>query len=473
MDGRFVIRGAQVVAPWGVVDADVEVRDGRIHAVGSLDAGDAPPFDAGGLILTPGGIDPHVHFENPSWGTVTAHDFRTGTQAAALGGTTTIIDFAFPEQGESPATAVERRRGAAEGRAVVDFGLHACVFSGDDASLRSVDTAIEMGASSVKVFMAYSHAGWMLDDGAMLEVMERIAHAGGVLCVHAENDAILQHRIRRCVEQGDMAPSAHGRSRPPLVEAEAIGRVTRLASATGCRVYVVHVSSALGVEAVRAARATGWGVYAETCPHYLVLDESLLDGPQGARYVVSPPLRHLPDQQRLWAALADGTLDAVGSDDAAYFDEHKLRGAGDFRRVANGLPGAQIRMPLLFSEGVVRRRLALERFVELTAAAAARIFGLYPRKGAIAPGSDADLVLWDPRQEWTPDTAAMHTPIEYTCYESMRLTGRPVNVWSAGRLVVEGGELADIGAGGRFRARATERLALERAGHVGTPGPVR
>ena len=452
----WVITGGRVVLPTGVHRIDIGINNGTIESIfapGTEVSADRR-FDAGGRYVIPGGVDAHVHFENPSMGTTTAHDFRMGTEAALLGGTTTVIDFAFQREGESLLAAIARRRRDADPQVVCDYGLHGCLTSPDTRSIDEIPEAVTLGMPSVKFFMTYREEGWAVSDAQLLAAMRHLAKTGGTALVHAENDELLQVGIETCRESGDLSPGGHARSRPALLEAEAIQRAVLYARESGCRLFVVHVSSESGVEAVRAGQGHVAPVLAETCPHYLAFDDSVLDGPMGHRYVMSPPLRPAGNPEALWRALDEGSLQSVGSDDAAYFEEFKLRGKTDFRKIANGVPGVQIRLPLLFSEGVLKRGMAMDRFVEVTCTEPARIFGLFPKKGVVAVGSDADLVVLDDSVTWEPTVETMHTSIEYTLYEEMTLRGRPTHVWRRGELVVEDGELNAAPGSGRLVRRA-------------------
>lgn len=451
----LVIANARVAHSGGIELADVAVAGGTVVAVaapGTL-SGAAELVDGAGMLLLPGGVDPHVHFENPSWDTATAHDFGLGTEAAALGGTTTIIDFAFQNPGETPLEAIERRRALADPKVVVDYSLHGTV---TDVSQRSVDglpALMAAGCPSVKIFMTYSTSGWMVPDAELLKIMRHLHARGGTLLVHAENDGIVEACRHECVERGDMAAGAHARSRPKVAEVEAIRRVLTFAEETGCRTYIVHLSTGAGLEAIKEARGRGVDVHTETCPHYLMFDSSALETADGPRYVMSPPLRSADDREALWAGLSSGDIAALGSDDAAYIQEDKSRNVNDFREIPNGVPGVQVRTAVAHSAGVVAGRLTLERFVDAVAAKPAQLFGLWPRKGVIQPGSDADLALWDPRDVWRGDLESIHTNIGYTCYEDVEFTGRPRHVWSRGRWVVRDRALVAERGTGRYLER--------------------
>jgi dihydropyrimidinase len=451
----LLIRGGTVVTPWGAVTADVGVANGRIHDIAVAPSGIAAraTVSAEGQLVLPGGVDPHVHFENPSMGTVTTHDFGLGTEAAALGGTTCVIDFAFQAPGETPLETIKRRREIADPKVVIDYGLHGCITRTDERSLADLPAMIEYGCPSTKVFMVYRQEGWMVDSGHLLDLMRRMAAQGGTLLIHAENEELLEWGIADQVGKGQMSAFGHARSRPDVVEVEAIRRGIYFSRETRCQLFVVHMSTAGGVAAVREGQRAGAPVTAETCAHYLVLDESYLARPDGHRYVMSPPLRPRAEQATLWEGLRDGTIAGVGSDDATYFEKDKIRGRDDFRQIANGIPGVQVRLPMIYSQGVRGGRLTLERFVDAVSTQPAKLFGLYPRKGVLAPGSDADIVIFDPDVAWRPTVNEMHTNIEYTCYEDFELTGRPRDVWSRGVQVVRAGELTGRRGHGQFIAR--------------------
>lgn len=451
----LLVSGGTVVTPSGASCLDLAVQGERIAALLAHPSGIGArrQVDARGKLVLPGGVDPHVHFENPSMGTATAHDFEVGAIAAACGGTTTVIDFAFQAPGETPLQTLRARRRAADGKAAVDYGLHACITRPDAAALAEFPAIFEFGAPTFKALMTYKQEGWIVEDGPLFEIMKRVAALGGMLGVHAENDSLVQWGIEKCVAEGDFSARAHARSRPGIVEAEAIRRSIFLASQAGCPLYIFHMSSAVGLAAVREARQGGQRVHAETCGHYLVFTDEALDGAKGYRLVMSPALKTAGDRLALWEGLADGSIECVGSDDAAYYERFKLRGLEDFRKIANGVPGVEIRLPLLYSEGVAGGRLTLDRFVEAVASRPARLFGLYPRKGALAVGSDADLVIFDPHVRWKPTVEALHTPIEYTCYEDVELQGKVQHVWLRGRPVVEDGAFVGEKGGGRFLAR--------------------
>lgn len=451
----LLITGGTVVTPWGSAEADVGVLGGKVHDLAAAGSGLAARevVSASGCLVLPGGVDPHVHFENPSMRTVTTHDFGLGSEAAALGGTTCVIDFAFQTPDESPLETIVRRRALADPKVVIDYGLHGCITRTDERSLADLQAMVEYGCPSTKVFMVYRQEGWMVGDGHLLEIMGRMAALGGTLCIHAENEELLEWGIADQVGKGNLSALAHARSRPPVVEAEAVRRGIYFSLETGCQLFIVHMSTGGGVQAVREGQARGAQVAAETCAHYLVLDESFLARSDGYRYVMSPPLRPVEHQEVLWEGLRDGTVASLGSDDASYFEKDKIRGVGDFRQIANGIPGVQARIPVVYSAGVRRGRMTLERFVDAVATQPAKLFGLYPQKGVLAPGSDADIVIYDTESKWWPTPATMHTNIEYTCYEDFELTGRPLHVWSRGRQVVRDGKLVGTRGWGRFIAR--------------------
>lgn len=457
----LIISGGKVVTPLGGTILDVAIRGDRIAALlehpSHADA--THSVDARGMVVMPGAVDPHVHFENPGMGYVTDHTFAEGSVAAACGGTTSVIDFAFPDvkNGETPLNSLRQRRRTADPQVAIDYGLHACMLRPDEEALNQIPEVISFGSPSFKVFTLYEDLGWFVDDGALTDLMTRLADLGGMLVVHAENETMVKRGTAQVVAAGDLGPGGHARSRLPMVEAEAIRRCIYLARETQCPLYVLHMSTAAGLAEVKAGLQTRQALYSETCAHYLFHSLDILDTQLGYRYLVSPPLRPRGNQEALWLGLADGSIDAVGSDDAAYHEETKLPGSADFRRSASGLPGAEIRVSFIYSEGVMKGRLSLERFVDAVSTRPAAIFGLYPTKGVIAPGSDADIVIIDPSVRWTPTLDAMHTSIEYTCYEGLELQGKVTDVWSRGRHIVASSQFVGEQGWGKFLSRPLSR----------------
>jgi dihydropyrimidinase len=434
-----VIRGALCVLPDGPAVADVGVGGGSIAAIagaGELDARRVIPAE--GMVLIPGAIDPHVHLRTRFGDWVTRDDFWTGTVPAAVGGTTTIIDFAIPVPGETAASAFERCRAEARSSAAVDYALHACVTrEAFAASLEELASLRAAGVRSVKVFSAYrSTIGLTLDE--IDQVLRRAAELDLLVLVHAEANDVIEAAISEQVAAGRLGPRGHAASRPAHAEAAAIDAISELAAERAARVFFVHVSSADGVEAVRRARRRGRAVNAETCTHYLFLDDSVYDRPDGELWVCSPPIRSRADQRALWSALEDGTLDLVSTDHNCFDRSQKLAHRGDFRLTPNGLPGVELRLPLLLG-AIAAERLSWANLARLTSEMPARIFGLWPRKGALAEGSDADLALIDPGG--STDLGATHMATDYSPYAGSA-PGVVAGTWVRGRRLFGDGRFA-------------------------------
>ena len=460
-----LIRNGTVLTDSGRVAADVHVEDGVITRVGQ----GLPPradtvLDASGLYVMPGGIDAHTHLDMPAGDITSTDDFETGTIAAAHGGTTTIIDFATPEPGESLRAALDTWKAKAEGKAVIDYGFHVVVREwGPQTAAEMTDLASREGVTSFKMFMAYP-GRLMVDDGAIFRALMAARDAGGLVMVHAENGGVIEVLAAEALRRGETAPGVHALTRPPRAEAEAAARAVALAEIAGAPVFIVHLSSAEALEAVREGRQRGVAVFAETCPQYLCLSDQEYGrgGFDAAKFVMSPPLRPAPHQDALWRGLAARELDTVGTDHCPFgFNDppHKQRGRGDFSKIPNGAPGIETRLMLLWDAGVRTGRITPERFVEITAAAPAKIFGLWPRKGAIAEGSDADIVLWDPDRTVTLSAATHHMRVDYSLYEGRAVTGAPDTVLSRGEIIVGRGAFFGRKGRGRFLRRAASSPA--------------
>jgi dihydropyrimidinase len=459
----LLIRGGTLVDASRSTSGDLLVRDGRIAAAGAIatdEAGDATVLDAHGLLVMPGGIDTHTHLAHPidRMGISTADDFYTGTVAGACGGVTTIIDFALQRKGDSLPDVMERRVAEAGADAVIDFGLHMIVTDVRDDVIDQIPTLIEDGHPSFKIYMTY--ADKVVPDDDLMRVLEATAEHGGLVYLHCENDCAVRHLIHRFREAGHTGPMYHARSRPPQVEAEATNRAIMLAEVVGAPVCIAHVTSAQAAAHVADARGRSAAVAAETCPQYLVLtEERYRNGGdfEAGKYVCSPPLRPGGHPEALWGHLADGSIQQVSSDHAPFrFADQKTQGRDDFTRIPNGLPGIETRLPILFSEGVSEGRISANRFVEITATNPAKIFGLYPRKGSLEVGADADVVLFDPRREVTIDHADLHSAVDYSPFQGMRIKGMPVVTISRGEVVARDGEAV----GERGRGRRVERSAI-------------
>jgi dihydropyrimidinase len=452
---RILFRHGTVVNADGQRRADVLVDGERIAAIGDRLTGPADrSIDAAGRLILPGGVDVHTHLDMPMGDLTTSDDFESGTIAAACGGTTTVVDYATQARGGTLADALAAWQARASGRAVVDYGFHLCISDLRPDVEAELAAMVDAGVPSFKVFMAYPDR-LMLNDGEIFRVLRRAAALGARVCLHAENGHVIDVLVREAVARGQTAPAFHARTRPARAEAEAVHRGIALAEMAGADLYVVHLSSAEALAEVAAARRRGLPVLAETCPQYLFLSEEAYDGPgfEGAKFVMSPPLRARRTQDALWRGLAAGTLDTVATDHCPFLLADKARGRDDFSRIPNGAPGIEHRLLLLFDGGVSAGRLSLERFVEITSSAPARIFGLAPRKGAVAEGADADLVVFDPDATTTISADTHHMRVDYNPYEGRVLAGAIDLVLARGEVVVDRGRFVGTPGRGRYLAR--------------------
>lgn len=444
----IVIRNGTLITPGGVFPADVGVAGERIAVLGKELPG-RMELDATGCYVLPGAIDPHVHLQMPVGGHVSADDFASGTVAAACGGTTTVIDFVEPAGGELFLDALAARRAEAGGRVAVDYGLHMTVPTWHAAHPEALDELPEViaaGVSSFKFYLAYE--GLLLNDVQLYTALRAVAAVGGLPIIHCENGPLCEQLRAEALAAGHTAPRYHAFTRPPRQEAEAVSRAMDIAALAGSPLYVVHVSCAEAVTRIAAARARGEPVYGETCPHYLAMTASAFDGPHGERFVGSPPLRSKADQSALWDALAQGDLDVLSTDHCPFTAGEKA-GHADFTAIPGGLPSIEARLSLAYTLGVRAGRLTLERWGEVCCTAPARLFGL-TNKGYLAPGFDADLVVFDPQAEVVLSVESLHERVDWTPYEGMRLQGWPRHVLSRGRVVVRDGTFVGQLGWGRF-----------------------
>jgi dihydropyrimidinase len=431
--------GGLVVTPDGVRGGDIDLKEGRIAALRPPGVAGRDALDAHGCYVLPGGVDPHTHL---------LADIASAARSAAFGGTTTAISFTLPQEGESPAEAVVRARDELVPRAVVDVALHAYVSAPDRLTREDVEEAAALGVTGVKLFTAYPELGLQASDRTVYETMRAASRLGLPVLVHCENGGLIAALVDELLAAGRRDVRAFADSRPPETEVEAIARVLAIAELAGGRVYIVHISTAGGVDAIREARRRGVEVTAEACAHHLALDASVYDRPDPERYLTVPPLRPRENRESLWAAVRDGTLDTIGSDHAqARFQPEPQ--TDDFTGLAYGLAGVEARFPVVLSEGRARG-VPLERLAELLATGPARAFGLYPSKGVVAPGADADLVVWDPDAEWTVERSSFGDGAGDSPYEGLRIRGRIRHVIRRGELLVAEGELQGDASGGRF-----------------------
>jgi len=406
--------------------------------------------DATGLLLLPGGIDAHTHLDMPFGGTNSADDFLTGTRAAAIGGTTTIVDFAIQARGTKMRTALDTWWKKAEGKVCIDYGLHMIVTDLPDAGLEDMDDLVREGVASFKLFMAYPNV-LMVDDATIFKAMRQTAKNGALICMHAENGSVIDVIVQQALAEGKTAPIYHALTRPTVAEAEAVHRAIAMAEMAGVPVYIVHLSSEDALNQVREARDRGLPAFAETCPQYLLLslEDNMVDkGWEGAKYVFTPPLREKRNQPKLWEGLRQDNLQVVSTDHCPFcFEDQKALGKGDFTKIPNGGPGIENRLQLLHHHGVGSGNMTLNRFVELVSTAPARIFGMYPKKGVLGSGSDADIVLWDPDASHTISAATHHMRVDYSMFEGFKVRGNARDVYSRGELIVSKGQF--IGKPGR------------------------
>jgi dihydropyrimidinase len=453
-----LIRNGTVVTARETRAADVRIEGGRITEVGtSLPANPADhAIDASGMYVMPGGIDAHTHLDMPLGDIVSTDDFETGTRAAAFGGTTTIVDFAIQERGTRMRDALDTWWKKAEGRATIDYGLHMIVTGLGGAGLEDMDDMVGEGVASFKLFMAYPNS-LMVDDATIFKALSRTAKNGALICLHAENGGVIDVLTARALAEGKTAPIYHALTRPPLAEAEAVHRAIAIAEIAGAPVYIVHVSSEDALEQVREARDRGVPVFAETCPQYLLLSIEDLERPnfEGAKYVLTPPLRPKEHQGKLWDGLKHDQLQVVSTDHCPFcFADQKTLGKDDFTKIPNGGPGIENRMQLIYHYGVNSGKLSLNRFVETVSTAPARIFGLYPKKGEIAPGSDADVVIWDPNAAHTISARTHHMRVDYSMFEGFEVRGNARTVLSRGEVIVDGGRFLGKAGRGHYLKRA-------------------
>jgi dihydropyrimidinase len=461
---RTLITNGTIVTSEGSQEADLLIEDETIAAIGAGLSGAGmtadETIDAAGKYVIPGAIDVHTHMELPFGGTFAKDTFETGTRAAAFGGTTTVVDFAVQSRGKSLREGLDAWHAKAEGNAVADYGFHMIMSDVNDDTLAEMDQLVSEGVPDFKLFTAYPGVFYS-DDGAIFRAMQRTAKNGGLIMMHAENGMAIDVVAADEVAAGHTDPYYHGVARYPIFEGEATNRVIRLAEAAGVPVYIVHLSAREALDEVRAARDRGAKTFAETCPQYLFLSlDDMKHGFDGAKFVCSPPLRPADHQAELWTGLVKDDLQLVSTDHCPFdFHGQKDLGKGDFRKIPNGLPGVEDRVDLIHDGGVVGGRITKERWVEIVSTAPARLFGMYPRKGTIAVGSDADVVVYDPTATRTISAKTHHMDVDYSVYEGRKVRGRSDVVLSRGSVIVRNGEFTGRKGHGRFIKRATADFA--------------
>ncbi|MCD9188374.1 MAG: dihydropyrimidinase [Pyrinomonadaceae bacterium] len=447
---KTLIKNGRIVTAVDDYTADILIEDEQISLIGKkLEMEANKVIDASGKLVIPGGIDPHTHMELPFGGTESSDDFFTGTRAAAFGGTTTIIDFAVQNKGESMLLGADKWHQKAQGKAVIDYGFHLITTDFEDKNKSEMFQLIDEGITSFKLFMAYPGV-FLSDDATIFRAMSAAGERGGLVCMHAENGIVINEIIKRFKAQGRLAPKYHALTRPTIAEAEGVHRAIALAEMAETPVYIVHLSCSDALNQVRQARDRGIPAFAETCPQYLFLSiDDYGETFEGAKYVMTPPLREKHNHADLWKGLKMDDLQVISTDHCPFcMKEQKELGKDDFSLIPNGAPGVEYRMELIYNGGVLENNISLNRFVELTSTAAAKMFGMFPKKGTIAVGSDADIVIFDTEKEHVFTLENQHMNVDYCTYEGKKIKGKVETVLSRGRVVIENGKcLVEKGSG--------------------------
>ena len=455
---KMLLRGGTVISAQGEKKADVLLEGEKVSAVGkALPAGDAQVVDCTGKLLFPGFIDGHTHFDLEVCGTITADDFATGSRAALRGGTTMVVDVAAPDKGETLAAGLKRWREKSEGRTACDYGYHMTIDDWNEGISRELGEMMDQGITSFKMYMTYP--AMMIPEGDMYHALLRLRELGGIAGVHCENDGVIRTLVSEAKAAGKMSPGSHPRTRPAPLEAEAVGHLLRLAQLADVPVIIVHLTCRESLEEVRAARRRGQTVYVETCPHYLLLEDGVYDNPdymEATKFVCAPPIRKESDQQALWEALKNGEVDTVATDHCSFTKAQKRAGRYDFTKIPGGLPGVEHRGVLLYTHGVATGRITASDMCRVLSENPAKLYGCWPRKGVIAPGSDADIVIYDPAVNSVITAAAQTQNVDYTPYEGWETSGSIAQVYLRGQLAVDHGEVRDVS--GQFIPRGKNQL---------------
>jgi len=455
---RLLIHGGTVVSESEVAPYDIVIEGEHIAAQGLRGVFDPESFDevldATGLLVLPGLVDPHVHFDSPFMGSTTIHNFHSGTAAAAYGGITSVISFSTQPKGGSLMRNLEEHEKKADGQAYIDWSIHGILLDASEQTLSEIPDLVKAGVPTSKCFTTYSHSDRLMDDYSMLQVLRAMSENGGMMMVHCETEAILNYRLERELAQGNTSWIYHARSRPRSAENVAIQRVVDLMKEEPAPVYIVHASTSESVYIVQEAQSQGNPIHCETCTHYLVLTEDMLKTERGDLFICSPPLRTQRDVDTLWRAARVGPIEVISSDDAMMESPDPSRpSAGSFDKVPTGMPGVEPRLTMLYTEGVRKDRISLPRLVTLTSANPARLFGMFPQKGSLTPGSDADIVLFDPDIEWTISAETHHMNTEFCPFEGRDVFGKAKTVLCRGEYVLRDHELIGSPNHGRRIAR--------------------
>ncbi len=450
-----IVKNGTIVTAEAMYKGDIGIKEGRIAEIAESISPDEKTkiLDAKGKYVMPGGIDVHVHFELPFCGTVSKDDFENGTKAAACGGLTTIIDYGIQQKGHPVMEAIEGRRELADGRVSIDYSLHGGITDWELAK-NEMDEIVKYGIPTFKMFMVYKNEGWMADDGDLINALEATASNGARIMTHSENDFVIQMLLEKYGPKAkEMGAYGHAITRPDYTESEAISRVVRWAEVTGGRLYIVHMSTGEGADEVKRGQDKGVQVHAETCPQYLLLDDELFKGENGHLYATCPQLRKPGDMARLWRGLQQNTIQVIGTDTCTFDTEQKAMWEGDFRKIPYGMPGVETMLPLMYTFGVGEGKISLNRFVQLCSTNPAKLFGLYPQKGTLAIGSDADITVFDPDREVTLSWKDMQTNCDWSPFEGYKLKGYPHITLSRGKIVAEKGKYVGENSHGRFVPR--------------------
>ena len=452
---KLLLKNANIITDTENYISDIYISDGVIKKIEkNIEIFDVKTIDIEGKYLIPGGIDVHTHFNIDVGIAKSTDDFYTGTVAAACGGTTTIIDhMGFGPKDCSLHYQLEKYHKFAEKNAVIDYSFHGVIQHVDDEILNEIDSMINDGIPSFKGYMTYDYK---LFDKDMLKLSDKLSSSGGLLTVHPENNDIITYLKDKFIAEGKLVPKYHGESRPPRCEGEAVNRMIDIVSITDCPLYIVHLSCEEGLNHIKAAKDNGQNIFAETCPQYLVLDESCYSLPENEslKYICSPPIRAKHHQEKLWEGIRDGYIQTIATDHCSFnFSEQKLMGKDDFRNCPNGLPGVETRVALMFSEGVSKGRISINKFVEIISTNPAKLFGIYPQKGCIAVGSDADLVVIDPKMRKKITKEELHENVDYTPYEGIEIFGCPVITILRGKVIVENNKFIGEKGQGKFLKR--------------------
>ena len=454
-----LIKNGRVITAVDDYMADIFIENETVTLIGeNLEMEADETIDASGKYLFPGGLDPHTHLDMPFGGTTSADDFETGTLAAAHGGTTTLIDFAIQSKGHSTLEALDTWHAKAAGKTAIDYGFHMIVTDLEDNRVHEMKMLADAGVTSYKLFMAYPGVLYV-DDGTIYRAMKKAGENGTVVCMHAENGIVIDEIVKQAAADGKTAPKYHAITRPTRMEAEGVHRAISIAEVAQVPIYIVHLSSSDALEQVMLARNRGVHAFAETCPQYLFLDDSYYDQEEfeGAKYVMTPALREKWNQDELWKGLKFGDLQSIATDHCPFcFKDQKILGIDDFSKIPNGAPGVENRMSLVFNGGVIQGRISLNKFVELTSTAAAKTFGLFPKKGTIAVGSDADIVIFDPNRKETisiNNACTHHMRVDYNAYEGFEVTGFTEIVLSRGKVIIKDCDYVGQKGDGQFLKR--------------------